>query len=702
MANKNPATAESNTKEPRIECIAVPLTPREIPDLSPLLATWAIYHQNESDECEDIDLLITLPCSQDSQLKHKIEQRCAAFKIHSMFRNVRIEFLSIPPEEDVYIRYGQSYNGRKLRFGHKSGPNLQFFRTMNLAFGYSHTLLNEVDMLPTNSRWIASLNNHIRLRINSFVVGARYRGSSKIGPDIAEHINGNAIYATGNPDFQSFLQNEWVQGVEIMCDQLPDTAYDIWITRRIHQLNDHSVWGELTADELNQLYSFKEKFSSIPSIMNLSLPSDCIKYNDIDDLASKGVDLIHGKDFILPILCRAIDKQGSPYPSVLAHRLLADTCLNSSLFRLFLEKNVFKSVDKAQRISCILAEKSNRAEKRLTESSNQPVHTESKVGPEEETRGGYRYFAKLSDVAVYTRSYAGDRKLLPFLYDSIQKHVADAAEVILVIETKDVEAMTPFIPDWVKLVQEETFTAGTIQHKYSKLTADTHTDKDFIFHIDSDSVVTERITPDHLAKNGKPYLEITQYNSLLQHQNSEAFIESLKHDVLVNHLPQVLSGIGVKDQEQWKKEHFEAWFIEWFEGWRNSFGLDMWKEGTEFALGLPVHYEFSQKPEKLYPREIYSLARQRIEKVHDMSFKDFICTRIGRQAYGANRKDYFSDLNFIGACLYSFMPQQIEWLKTEEVGYDFRLTKIRQLISYDILDAEGNVKESAAEMLRCI
>ena len=314
-------------------------------------------------------------------------------------------------------------------------------------------------------------------------------------------------------------------------------------------------------------------------------------------------------------------------------------------------------------------------------------------------------FPKVSDICIFTRSYIGDLSLLPELYASIEKNFSQASECILVVEEQDFETISRIVPDWVKLVSERKFAPGTIQHKYSKLTADLHTECEWIFHIDSDTLVLSPIDAEYLLQDGKPIIEVISYDSLKIHQNSPEFQSWLKDYVLKNHLQsdlkielvKELRKQGVNDIEHWCKDHYdswhedwirnesEAWFRDWYPSWKYAFGLDVWQEGTSYAFGSQVDLEFSQKPIKLYPRQVYKVCREHVQAVHSMSLADFILTRVGKQSYGVSRSQYFSDLNFIGACLYYYYHDSVHWVRTDVDGFDYRETRFNQRISYDII-----------------
>ncbi len=146
-----------------------------------------------------------------------------------------------------------------------------------------------------------------------------------------------------------------------------------------------------------------------------------------------------------------------------------------------------------------------------------------------------------SDICIYTRTYRGDADFLKFLYKSIAKFCSDWGDVVLVTEKADYSIIKNSVPSWVKVVSEDSFCPGVIQHKYSKLTADLHTDKKYIFHIDSDSIFNKSIDIQDLMHDGKPYLEYASYEHLLFYQNNPNTVDDFRNYCKLHVAPRDLS-----------------------------------------------------------------------------------------------------------------------------------------------------------------
>jgi len=683
-----------------IDCIAIPTISRELGDLAVLFACWRLFHRNEK---VSERLLITLPNAHDQALLDNINRLASILEIDRLFELINVEFLDIPLDEDIYIKHGQKWAGKIPRLGLKSGPNSQFFRTLRCARSNEFTFLNETDVFPLNSTWHRDLSQSLRVN-KDWVLGSHYCGDTTLGVDIISHINGAAVYATGNHDFQKFCTEIWEPGIAEMCKKMPDTAYDIWLSRLQHKYSrEPELWAQKGRSYQRLITDAISRFTGTEYIANLTLPSDL---KEINELKNKGYSIVHGKHFQSHALHNAINQARQMHGDVLSkvqvYAILSRTGNNAALAGLMLDQSSlltskFAARQKAQEIKDSnmdpLASLQSHMNDNTQEVDTNAVLMDSGSLP-------IKLFARLSEISIFTRSYVGDKSLLPDLYKSIEANFNEAAEAILVVESQDLEQIKSFVPNWVRIETEEKFTAGTIQHKYTKLTADTFSSKDWIFHIDSDTVVTAPISKNYLVTEGKPILEIASYESLKKHQDSDSFKSYMKKYMLENHLQseieKELDKAGVHNKPEWFKDNldtwinnnYDRWFSSWFPRWKYAFGLDLWQEGTSYAFGTTILYEFSQKPIKLYPREIYKVCRDHIRHIHGKDLKEFISTRVGKQSLNTERSRYFSDLNFIGACLFYYAREHVHWVRTDIEGFDYRPTLLNQRISYDILKSK--------------
>jgi hypothetical protein len=140
------------------------------------------------------------------------------------------------------------------------------------------------------------------------------------------------------------------------------------------------------------------------------------------------------------------------------------------------------------------------------------------------------------------------------------------------------------------------------------MTADMYTKGDFILHLDSDCVVTQW-KDECFMEDEKPVNDFATFESL--------------HD----------TGVGI------------------------------WKQGTEVFLGIEQEeYEFSRLNQHVYPRQLYSVLRKRVEDVHGVPFLDVfdmlnvVGTHKDQAEYGYNSTLLISDFNLLGATAFHFAP----------------------------------------------
>ena len=272
------------------------MTAREVNALPILFFIWKVYgliNNRNAEKTPKPCLVITAP-NADKSFYDRVNRLFSVYELDDLFCQVKVVSLSISQKDDIYVRDAKDHNDTLPRLGLKSGPNTQFFHTMRVCSNFHYTLLNEVDMLPLRADWLQAVANVIPIYNNFFVVGSRYSGHAKLGPDIARHINGNAIYNTGNRAFQEFLDSRWEPGVEKMCKDQPDTAYDIWFSRHYYECM-FSGFQDLSSNDYQYLQECDQRFISTQAIADL-LPTDLPWFDHLSDHINNGVILLHGKN----------------------------------------------------------------------------------------------------------------------------------------------------------------------------------------------------------------------------------------------------------------------------------------------------------------------------------------------------------------------------------------------------------------------
>ena len=150
--------------------------------------------------------------------------------LQELFKNVDIIYLNLDPDDDLYVKDNVELN-KVPPYGRKSGPNVMFYRALEICKSYNTTLFLETDCF-FNPSWLSKLMKFINNCNGFWISGAVYDGvvPVKAGSEISTHINGGVgLYATGNETFQSFMKYCENFLVEEIANGLVGLAYDIGI-----------------------------------------------------------------------------------------------------------------------------------------------------------------------------------------------------------------------------------------------------------------------------------------------------------------------------------------------------------------------------------------------------------------------------------------------------------------------------------------
>ena len=280
------AAQKGDDQEQRLRpCILIPMTPRELGELDLLFAIWHVYRGFNVEFCRHLDVHITLSAGHTASIENKITRSWEVFSMDQLFNDLKIHFLEISAEEDIYIRHGQaiSTDYHIPRLGLKSGPNTQFFRSLELVANYSHAFLHETDLIPFSKHWSRQLHKEIQGSKSAWVIGAQYSGDAVLQADILGHINGSAIYASGSLEFQDFCSTHWEPALESACKIDPDIAYDILWTKLQSWIQSGTIAS--STNFLKILAEVSLRFQSTQFIVNKSTEIDgVLSFKDFEYL----------------------------------------------------------------------------------------------------------------------------------------------------------------------------------------------------------------------------------------------------------------------------------------------------------------------------------------------------------------------------------------------------------------------------------
>jgi len=182
---------------------------------------------------------------------------------------------------------------RRPDLGHKSGPNLQFFKSLEYSHRGGWTLLNEVDMIPISPYWLEDCHTAINQSPSSYIIGSRYLGSNDLGADIAEHLNGNAIYATHDNRFRDHVIPKIRADLSRYSTHDPLIAYDTFIATMARK----PTWrAKSTLIDKLWYENLLQQLTTTNIIANYGYRKDELTLEDLQRLRfDKGVALVHSR-----------------------------------------------------------------------------------------------------------------------------------------------------------------------------------------------------------------------------------------------------------------------------------------------------------------------------------------------------------------------------------------------------------------------
>lgn len=180
------------------------------------------------------------------------------------FAKIRFVVLDLAGDADLYQRENR---GRRTEHGFRAGPNKLFFAAMDaMRAHWGHTLYMETDCVPIRPDWLGQVNRHLSDAEPAWVTGSIYRGADALGPREKRHINGNAIYATADPDFQHFVDTVWRPSLEELVTDRPELPFDC-LVEALYELADARLGDADVNWQTLRKISHKFRYSAlIPNI----------------------------------------------------------------------------------------------------------------------------------------------------------------------------------------------------------------------------------------------------------------------------------------------------------------------------------------------------------------------------------------------------------------------------------------------------
>ncbi|WP_156799456.1 hypothetical protein [Oceanicola granulosus] len=228
--------------------------------------------------------LLVLINNADAALRQSfLEVLDASVVVQRTFSRVRVESAGLSGDSDLYIRGQMSSMGTQ---GNVAGPNNLFFKAIELAKddgGFAFQC--ELDCFPLVSGWLTKLDECVSSFPQSWVIGSNYTGYRPIHPSVMFHINGNALYQVGDPQFQAFARQIWRGRILKIVNTRPNIAYDCWWQMELASAEPsrNSGWFNWVA--------FSHRFTALPLILNLLHRNDFREDLEI----AKQIELLSGR-----------------------------------------------------------------------------------------------------------------------------------------------------------------------------------------------------------------------------------------------------------------------------------------------------------------------------------------------------------------------------------------------------------------------
>ena len=255
---------------PGLGCVAVPIVARDIDGgLAEILALWSDvrFRPGGQAEAPRPHLMVVVNSASEDQIT-RIQTLYKGFPaLAAAFSGFSVYSAGLEGARDVYAPDGGA-TGPVL--GRKAGPNFLFRRLIELGAAQGgFTLQLELDCLPAGPGWLAAVQGVIGDHPRAWVIGSHYAGAGLLGADAKSHLNGNALYHTGDPRFRAFFNDIWMPRLLHQIRTRPDLAHDWWWAVERHEADARA---NNTSWQLFQTYD--HFFQADPFVVNLAVPED--------------------------------------------------------------------------------------------------------------------------------------------------------------------------------------------------------------------------------------------------------------------------------------------------------------------------------------------------------------------------------------------------------------------------------------------
>lgn len=196
---------------------------------------------------------------------------------------------------------------------------------------------------------------------------------------------------------------------------------------------------------------------------------------------------------------------------------------------------------------------------------------------------------------IFIVSFLKDVEWLKLCLRSICKFATGFDKVVVAVPSTDINEMCARISEaktdfgFTRIVAISFVDSpgnGHMMHQAQKCLAPVFCDGDFIAHVDSDCIFTEKVSPEDYFVDGRPVLLVDR--------------------------------------------------------WENVGAARIWKAPTERAVGWPAEFETMRRHPAVHGRHVYGILADRIHEVHGIGIVDYILSQKKTDQYE------FSEFNALG------------------------------------------------------
>lgn len=257
-----------------LDAIVVPTRSAELPLILRNMTLWSYPEFTPSLQISDSkpDLIFLFNNDEATTHEKDITYTYNKYNLCRFFNNIRFIYLSLRGLDDLYSRDERGPVGPQ---GYKAGPNNQFFKGMEALSHLGGAIFYmETDCIPIRPGWLDAAQKTLADHHNALVIGAIYRGRTNLSQSLQRHINGNAIYNIGNPEFQDFV-NQWKHwNTALVKNGCSGLAYDTTI---------ETVFSMASEDNDSRFFliNYAGRLHYTDLIYNISSADDCYDVNPL-------------------------------------------------------------------------------------------------------------------------------------------------------------------------------------------------------------------------------------------------------------------------------------------------------------------------------------------------------------------------------------------------------------------------------------